>query len=321
MKPRPTKSWISQLFRRDVQLAPRQSPDEIPAARQLWDLSHLNQDLPDLAAFHERVVLRTRRGTDLTTEIYVPHGTGPFPTLLYMHGGSWSLWSPAHVRKMVMRFAASGYVVFNLDYGLAPEHRFPWAVEDVVHAARWATKNASRYGGKGDNLVIGGDSAGANLAAAAIVALKDDTDVALEADSLADISVNIGAALLIYGVFDFPLLFAEPGKNAGSGTIETTWNLAYLGPNFVRIHRNPLVSPAYWSRMAEFPPTYLTCGARDALLPQTINMINVLTSADALTTASIVGDADHGFLMLADTNEAALKESQRICEWLAEVAR
>jgi len=274
-----------------------------------------------LAAFHERVVLRTRRGTDLTTEIYVPHGTGPFPTLLYMHGGSWSLWSPAHVRKMVMRFAASGYVVFNLDYGLAPEHRFPWAVEDVVHAARWATRNASRYGGKGDNLVIGGDSAGANLAAAAIVALKDDTDVALEADSLADISVNIGAALLIYGVFDFPLLFAEPGKNAGSGTIETTWNLAYLGPNFVRIHRNPLVSPAYWSRMAEFPPTYLTCGARDALLPQTINMINVLTSADALTTASIVGDADHGFLMLADTNEAALKESQRICEWLAEVAR
>ena len=274
-----------------------------------------------MAAFHERVVLRTRRGTDLTTEIYVPHGTGPFPTLLYMHGGSWSLWSPAHVRKMVMRFAASGYVVFNLDYGLAPEHRFPWAVEDVVHAARWATRNASRYGGKGDNLVIGGDSAGANLAAAAIVALKDDTDVALEADSLADISVNIGAALLIYGVFDFPLLFAEPGKNAGSGTIETTWNLAYLGPNFVRIHRNPLVSPAYWSRMAEFPPTYLTCGARDALLPQTINMINVLTSADALTTASIVGDADHGFLMLADTNEAALKESQRICEWLAEVAR
>jgi acetyl esterase len=221
---------------------------------------------------------------------------------------------------MVMRFAASGYVVFNLDYGLAPEHRFPWAVEDVVHAARWVTKNAARYSGTADDLVIAGDSAGANLAAAAIVALKGDAGIDLEADALASISVNICAALLIYGVFDFPLLFAEPGKNAGAGTIETTWNLAYLGPNFVSIHRNPLVSPAYWSRIAEFPPTYLTCGARDALLPQTLNMVKVLTGADVPTTVSIVGDADHGFLMIADSEPAAMRESQRICDWLAEVA-
>jgi acetyl esterase len=303
-----------------VQLAPRQSPDEIPAARQFWDLSHLNQDLPDLAAFHERVVLRSRGGTDLTAEIYIPRGTGPFPTMLYMHGGSWCLWSPAHVRKMVMRFAASGYVIINLDYGLAPEHRFPWAVEDVLHAARWVTKNAPQYGGRGNELVIAGDSAGANLAAAAIIALKGDVATKLEQDSLADIPVSIRAALLIYGVFDFPLLFADPGKNAGAGTIETTWNLAYLGPNFVGVHRNPLVSPVYWSRLAEFPPTYLTCGARDALLPQTLSMTKALADADILTTASIVGDADHEFLMMADTDEAAMKESRRICEWLAEVA-
>jgi acetyl esterase/lipase len=320
MKPRKTTSWISELLGRDVTLTPRQSPDEIPAARQFWDLRHLNQDLPKLAAFHERVVLRTRGNTDLAAEIYVPHGTGPLPTMLYMHGGSWCLWSPAHVRKMVMRFAASGYVVFNLDYGLAPEHRFPWAVQDVAHAARWVAKNASRYGGKGDNLVLAGDSAGANLAAAAIVGLKDDAQTILGDDPLAGVPTSIAAALLIYGVFDFPLLFAEPGKNAGAGTIETTWNLAYLGPNFVGVHRNPLVSPAYWSGISRFPPTYLTCGARDALLPQTLEMTRVLTGADVHTTVSIVADADHAFLMMADTDPAAMKESQRICDWLAEVA-
>jgi acetyl esterase len=317
MKPMPTRSWISELLNRDVNLAPRQSPDEIPAARQLWDLRHLNQDLPELAAFHERVLLRTRGNTDLTAEVYVPNGAGPFPTMLYMHGGSWCLWSPAHVRKMVMRFAAAGYVVFNLDYGLAPEHRFPWAVEDVVYAAGWVAKNASRYGGKGDSLVLAGDSAGANLAAAAIVALKGEAMPSN--DPLAGVPAGIVGALLIYGVFDFPLLFAEPGKNAGAGTIETTWNLAYLGPNFVSMHRNPLVSPAYWSGIAQFPPTYLTCGARDALLPQTLRMTRMLTEADVHTTASIVGDADHGFLMMADANPAAMKESQRICDWLADV--
>src|SRR5262249_52212584 len=218
MKPRPTRSWISELLNRDVSLAPRQSPDEIPAARQLWDLRHLNQDLPALAAFHERVLLRTRGDTPLTAEVYVPHGAGPFPTMLYMHGGSWCLWSPAHVRKMTMRFAASGYVVFNLDYGLAPERRFPWAVEDAVHAARWVTRNAGRYGGKAESLVLAGDSAGANLAAAAIVALKGDGQSILGDDPLAGVSTDIAASLLIYGVFDFPLLFAEPGKNAGAGT-------------------------------------------------------------------------------------------------------
>ncbi len=113
-----------------------------------------------MAAFHERVVLRSRGGIDLTAEIYVPRGGGPFPAMLYMHGGSWCLWSAAHVRKAVMRFAASGYVVVSLDYGLAPEHRFPWALEDVVHAARWTTKNAAAYRGEGSNLVIGGDFGG-----------------------------------------------------------------------------------------------------------------------------------------------------------------
>jgi acetyl esterase len=321
MKPRSTRSWISELLDRDVVLAPRQSPDEIPAARKLWDLRHLNQDLPELAAFHERVLLRTRGNTDLTTEVYVPQGKGPFPTMLYMHGGSWCLWSPAHVRKMVMRFAASGYVVFNLDYGLAPEHRFPWALQDVVHAARWVTRNAGRYGGRHDNLVLAGDSAGANLAAAAIVALMGAPQPVAGDDPLAGVPVDIAAALLIYGVFDFPLLFADPGSNASAGTIETTWNLAYLGPNFVSVHRSPLVSPVYWSDMARFPESYLTCGARDALLPQTLSMTRALVNADVPTTVSIVSEANHGFLMLADANPAAMKESERICAWLAEVSR
>ena len=320
MKPRPTKTWISQLLGRDVHLPPRQSPDQIPAARQFWDLTHLNQNLPNLAAVHELVVIRTRGGTDLTAEIYVPLGQGPFPTMLYMHGGSWCVWSAAHVRKMVMRFAAAGYVVVNLDYGLAPEHRFPWAVEDTVHAVRWAAVNAHRYGGSGGDLVLAGDSAGANLAAAAIIGLKGDAGAVLGPDSLAGTQVSVRAALLLYGVFDFPLLFTEPGKNAGTGTIETTWNLAYLGPNFVSLHRNPLVSPVYWPGIAEFPPTYLTCGARDALLPQTLRMTSALTAADVHTTVSIVGDADHGFLMLADTDEPAMQEIRRICGWLMEVA-
>ena len=181
-------SWISQLLGRNVQPAPRSSPDDIPAARAFWDLSHLNQDLPELAAVHERVVLRSRGGEDLAAEIYVPPRPGPFPTVLYLHGGAWCFWSPAHVRKLAMRIAARGYLVANLDYGLAPEHRFPWAVEDAVFAARWLAGNAGRYGGRQANLVVAGDSAGANLAAAAAVALRGETDRMVDGGSLAGIT-------------------------------------------------------------------------------------------------------------------------------------
>jgi acetyl esterase len=319
MKPRPSKSWISQLLNRDVKLTPRQSPSEIPAARSLWDLDHLNRDLPAMAQVHERVLLRSRQGTDLTAEIYVPIGKGPFPTILYIHGGSWCLWSPAHVRKMTMRMAERGFVVVNLDYGLAPERPFPWAVEDSIYAARWIATNIGQYRGRADKLIVGGDSAGANLASAVVVGLAGGADISID-DPLKGATPTVVGAFLPYGIFDFPLLFSEPGKNAGTGTIETTWNLAYLGPNFVSVHRKALVSPAYWPRLNEFPPSYLTCGARDALLPQTLRMAKALIDADAPTTVSIVCDADHGFLMMSDTEPAAEAELQRVLNWMAEVA-
>jgi acetyl esterase len=324
MPRKPTASWISQLLGREVQLKPRQSPDEIPAARKFWDVSqfdHINKDLPDLAAFHERVVLRSRQGVDLTAEIYVPHGKGPFPTIIYMHGGSWVLWTAAHLRKMTMSMAAQGYVVVNLDYGLAPEHRYPWAVEDTIFAARWTAQNIGKYNGIGENLILGGDSAGANLAAAAIIALKSKPGTFAVEDPLASVPVTVGGALLLYGIFDFPLLFSDPGRNAGSGTIETTWNLAYLGPNFLSVHRNPMVSPIFWSDMSEFPPTYVNCGTRDALLPQSLKMTRVLADADVPTTLSVVPEADHAFLMMTDTMPSAEKELQRMFEWLAETSK
>jgi acetyl esterase len=316
-QPAQPTDWLSQLLGRPVTLPPRTSVDQIPAARAFWDLSHVNRDLPELAAVHERVVLRERAGLALTAEIYIPKGEGPFPTMLYLHGGSWVLWSAAHLRKLAMSIAAQGVVVANLEYGLAPEHPFPWAVEDTVYAARWLTKNAERYSGRPGGLLIGGDSAGANLAAAAIVALNGP-EHPVDGGALAGTPVTFSGALLSYGIFDFPLLFAEPGRNASGGVIETTWNLAYLGPNFIKYHREPLVSPIYAPNLSAFPPTYLSCGDRDALLPQSLAMAKALVQARVPTTLSVVEGGDHAFLMMPDDIPGAGPELQRIYAWLLE---
>ena len=317
---RQSGGWVSAVLGRPVTLQPRRSPDEIPAARAFWDLSHLNHELPEVARFEERVVLRERDGVALSAEIYVPQGEPPFPTLLYLHGGSWCLWSPAHLRRLAMRFAAQGYVTVNLDYGLAPERPFPWAAQDAVFACRWVAENIEAYGGDASRLVIGGDSAGANLGAAAIAAHRAAADapwVESVADhGLAGARLDFAAAVFCYGVFDFPLLFQKPDKVVDSGLIETTWNLAYLGPNFLAAHRNPLVSPIFAPGLGEFPPCYLVCGDRDALLPQTLAMTARLAEAGVLTRLSVVPGGDHEFLLLEQSVIEAREELEAIFRWL-----
>src|SRR5215469_442265 len=118
---------------------------------------------PEIGAFEEDVELRS----GLRADISVPKGAGPFPVTIYLHGGGWIAGSSKSHRKLGMQFAEAGYLTINLDYRLAPEHPFPAGLEDCVFAMRWAHENAKRWNGDGARIAIAGDSAGANLAAAA----------------------------------------------------------------------------------------------------------------------------------------------------------
>jgi acetyl esterase/lipase len=156
-------NWIQHVVSHPEDARPVTSVDDIPSRRGFFDLGVLNVDLPAGVSICEKVVLREREGEQLTAEIYSPEGGGPFPAFLYIHGGFFCVWSAAHLRKVAMRIAEQGFVVVNLDYGLAPEHPFPWALEDAVYAARWITKNIQQYNGDPSVIGIGGDSCGANL--------------------------------------------------------------------------------------------------------------------------------------------------------------
>lgn len=297
----PRKSWIELLLGRPPEAGPPiVSVEMIPERRKFFDLSELNADLPNLARFDERVVLRERDDVALTAEIYAPQGEVPFPVFLYMHGGAWSVWQASFFRKQGMRIAERGFVVVNLEHGLAPEHPFPWAVEDVVYAARWIIRNIDDYGGDPTRLSIGGDSSGGNLAAAAITYLHGyrDTELELDEGDLADVDVNFRGALLLYGVFDFPHRLTE--LNSSPGTTEIMANLAYLGPHWLAMHKHPLVSPAFAPNLERFPPTYLCCGARDSVLPQSLVMTEALAKVDVPVTLSVVPEGDHEFLQLRE---------------------
>jgi len=102
---------------------------------------------------------------------YLPDGAGPWPTLLYFHGGGFvmgDLDTHDQTCRRICRGAETA--VLSIDYRLAPEHPFPAAVEDAIAAVRWAADHKSELGG-GAVLAVGGDSSGANLSAVAAQAL------------------------------------------------------------------------------------------------------------------------------------------------------
>jgi acetyl esterase len=236
--------------------------------------------------------------------------------LLYMHGGGWCWGRALYVRKLGMSFAARGHVVVNLDYSLAPEHPFPRSLAETVYAARWMASRGSEFGGATGPVSIGGASAGANLAAAAIIALSAQPDPFPRSD-LAGIEVQFAATVLLYGIFNFPLLMEQPGSHAG-GFAETLYNRAYLGPHYLTRHRSPLVSPALAANLACFPPAYLTIGDRDALVPQTLDMAKRLIDAGVSTTLSLVSGLDHSFAYIPNRLPDAAVELQRMFAWLCE---
>jgi acetyl esterase len=314
---RSNASWMSVVAGTEIEAPVITSLEELVAFRShpSRDLRRHNVDLPELAAFHERVLLRTRGDHDLTGELYVPLGEPPFPAVLYMHGGGWSWGKAEYVRKLAMTIAARGHVVLNLDYGLAPEHPFPWAVEDAVFAARWLSRNAASYGGNGSRVAIGGASSGANLAAAAIVALTGNEP---PVDELGDVNVEFSAAFFLYGIFDFPLVMQEPGSHAGLA--EVMFNLSYLGSNYLRHHRNPLVSPIYSDLLTAFPPCYLTCGDQDSLLNQSLAMTKALARVGTPVSLSVAAGLDHSFAYVPHKLPKAAQELNRLFEWLASSA-
>ncbi len=90
----------------------------------------------------------------------------PAPALLYVHGGGFRILSKDTHWVMALAFARMGFVVFNIDYRLAPAAPFPAALEDAALAYAWVTRHAARFGADVSRLVLAGESAGANLVTA-----------------------------------------------------------------------------------------------------------------------------------------------------------
>jgi acetyl esterase len=101
---------------------------------------------------------------DIPIHVSKPEGEG-LPIMLFFHGGGWFGGSVGQVENICRGIAdRAGYVAINVDYRLAPEHKFPAGLEDCYAAVEWAAKHGEELGGDPARIVVAGDSAGGNFA-------------------------------------------------------------------------------------------------------------------------------------------------------------
>lgn len=140
----------------------------------------IHRSLATLARLGERAIkfAELERGLTVTrdlaygpepahrVDVYRPQEQpDPLPVMLYIHGGAFTTCSRQTHRAFAALYASrAGYLVFNIDYRLAPLHRFPAAVEDACMAWRWVADHCAEFGGDPARIVIAGESAGGNLA-------------------------------------------------------------------------------------------------------------------------------------------------------------
>ncbi|WP_263140223.1 alpha/beta hydrolase [Pseudomonas sp. RIT-PI-AD] len=110
----------------------------------------------------------------LQARIYTPQGQGPFPVVVYYHGGGWVI-ADREVYDAGARGLAkqANAVVVSVDYRRAPENKFPAAHEDALAAYAWVSKHAESLNGDPTRLALAGESAGGNLAVATAIAARD----------------------------------------------------------------------------------------------------------------------------------------------------
>jgi len=107
---------------------------------------------------------RNSAGRTLMARIYQPKGTGPFPTVLDLHGGAWNRKDRLAEEPMDRALAASGLLVVAVDMTLAPDAPYPACVQDANYAVRWLKLNAAQWNGDGSKIGVYGSSSGGHVA-------------------------------------------------------------------------------------------------------------------------------------------------------------
>lgn len=247
-------------------------------------------------------------GQQIAVRIYTPEGTGPFPLLVYFHGGGFTI-GDLEISDPICRALASGAdcIVMSVDYRLAPEHPYPAPNDDCWNALLWASTHAAEVGADGGRIAVGGDSAGANLAAT----------VALRAR---DVGMPLTAQLLLYPCPTYDLDYPSYTEFA-SGPVLTLDDISFFWDRYMPSsvdRRSPDVAPRHALDHRGLAPAFIATGELDPTRDPAEAYGAKLTEAGCEVITKRYAGLPHGFYSLVAHVPTVQSAMTELTDWLGD---
>lgn len=249
------------------------------------------------------------RGADenlIHLRIYVPKREGKLPTLVYFHRGGWVFGNIEECDPVCRKLANRlGCVVISVDYRLCPENPFPKPLDDCYAAAQWAYDNAETYGGDKDKLIVCGESAGGNMAAAVALMARDRK------------GPQIAAQLLICPIIsstieDHPYDASVDKYFITKDAMKFFWSVYVQSPEH---HGHQYAALESTKDLNDLPPAVIVTAEYDPLHQEAIDYAARLKHSGVKAITHCVPGVIHGFIDLP------IYDDEKKNKWIDDIAR
>jgi acetyl esterase len=263
---------------------------------------------PEMRAFLAQMEAAAPAGPDIykVEDVAIPGPAGDIPAraywpseeptaiIVYFHGGGWTLGTLKGYDSVLRKLAiACDAMVLSVDYRLAPEHRFPAALDDAKAATRWAVAHREALAGTAAKFLVAGDSAGGNLAAVVSQWARADKDLA------------ISGQVLIYPCLDGDI--DAPAMKQFEAPILTRDELAWFYDQYIpdRAQRvDPEFAPIRNPDLGALPPAFIASAEYDLLRDEGERYAARLQQAGNHVRSLLYSGMIHGFFALGDIPQA-----------------
>ncbi|MEO1260371.1 MAG: alpha/beta hydrolase [Bacteroidota bacterium] len=249
------------------------------------------------------------REGEVPVRIYWPNAKKALPVITYYHGGGFVMYgldSHDHVCRRLCR--DNGAVVVSVDYRLAPEHKFPTAVDDAYDALQWVSENAASLNGRADKIAVLGDSAGGNLAAVMSQLARDNG------------GPELAAQVLVYPVVDGRMQHPSIKENA-DGYILTEQLMRWFLDHYKRTDADifdPRLSPILADNHSNLPPALVQVASLDPLRDEGIDYAETLKAAGNQVRLTNYEGLTHSFFSMPGLSKRCVSAYDEIKGFLAE---
>ena len=281
----------------------------VEARKQMLDLAPPVDPLLSVNRVEDRII--PGPDGDIAIRLYYPLGDPPFAALLFFHGGGWVIGDlDTHHGVCHALAKTSGCLVVAVDYRLAPEHRYPAAVEDAYAAVTWVAENSAGIQADPDRLAVGGDSAGGHLAAVVALMARDRKGPRLDLQ------------ILIYPITDYNFNTPSYVENR-EGYMLTRDLMKWFWNHFIEDQsqaNDPYVAPLRAENLGDLPPALIITAEYDPLRDEGEAYGKRLQEAGVKVTLSRYPGMIHAFIRMTSrldkANEALDEIAGRLRDFL-----